>query len=63
MALTDEGLSRALHSVFITPNEVDSNLENAGIADGLYFIGRAIHRLAQAVENVAVAARDNNCSS
>lgn len=34
-----------------SPNEPDSNGENANVVDGLFYIGRALHRLAAAHEN------------
>lgn len=42
--------AEALYETLISPNESDSNLEAANVVDGLFFIGRAIARLAKAVE-------------
>ncbi|MGB9662265.1 MAG: hypothetical protein ACPL5F_09675 [Moorellaceae bacterium] len=50
-------LAEALLRTLETPNEYDRNLEPANVVDGLYFLGRAIHRLAQAVEALAEAGR------
>jgi hypothetical protein len=41
-----------LRACLESANEADSNLEIANVVDGLFFIGRAIHRLAAAVEKV-----------
>ena len=49
---------RSLASALSSPNESDSNGEVVNVVDGLYFIGRAIHRLATAVECVADPSRD-----
>jgi hypothetical protein len=42
--------TKPLAQSFMSPNEHDSNLETANVVDGLFFIGRAIHRLAAAIE-------------
>lgn len=43
-------IATALYDTLISPNESDSNLEAANVVDGLFFIGRALFRLAKAVE-------------
>ena len=43
----------AIAEFLATPNEFDSNGEAANVVDGLFFIGRAIHRLAEAIEGKA----------
>jgi hypothetical protein len=48
--MTDPRIAEALHDTLISPNESDSNLEAANVVDGLFFIGRALIRLAKAVE-------------
>lgn len=49
-ALTIAEALRSLGSHLSSPNELDTNLEAANVVDGLYFIGRAINRLAAALE-------------
>jgi hypothetical protein len=46
---TKDHLADVIFDVLRSPNEADSNFEPANVVDGLYFIGRAIHRLADAV--------------
>lgn len=48
----EQEIARSLRDVFISPNEADSNFEPANVVDGLYFIGRAIKQLAEAVEGL-----------
>lgn len=49
--LTDgQIISRALTSLFESPNECDSNLEPANVVDGLFAIARSIGKLADAVQ-------------
>ncbi len=45
-----EKIAEALKDVFITPNELDSNLESANVVDGLYRIAAALHHVARAIE-------------
>jgi hypothetical protein len=42
-------IAHAIMKTLESPNEADSNWENANVVDALFFIGRAIHRLADAV--------------
>lgn len=48
--MTAPKTTKALYDTLISQNESDSNLEAANVVDGLFFIGRAIFRLAKAVE-------------
>ncbi len=48
--MTTPTTAKALYDTLISPNESDSNLEAANVVDGLFFIGRALFRLAKAVE-------------
>ena len=51
MVVTDrDQLAKAILDTLISPNEADRNMEAANVVDGLFAIARAIHRLAQAVE-------------
>jgi len=43
-------LAHAIYKAFISPNEVDRNLEPANVVDGLFAVARAIDRLAVAIE-------------
>jgi hypothetical protein len=45
-------IAEAIGSCLISPNESDSNLEAANVVDGLFFIGRALHRIADAIEAI-----------
>lgn len=42
-------LSRVLREVLISPNEMDSNGEPANVVDGLFYIARALNRIAEAI--------------
>jgi hypothetical protein len=46
----DSKTAEALRACLISTNENDSNWEPANIVDGLFFIGRALLKLADAVE-------------
>ena len=48
--MSDNSLAEALERCFQSPNESDSNWEVANIVDGLFFIGRAIYKLADIIE-------------
>jgi len=48
-------VAQALRDTFISPNELDRNLEPANVVDGLSAIARAVNRLAAAVERLAGA--------
>ena len=51
MPVTDrDQLAKAILDTLISPNESDRNMEAANVVDGLFAIARAIHRLAEAVE-------------
>jgi hypothetical protein len=43
-------VAEAIIRTLETPCEAVNIIEPANVVDGLYFIGRAIHRLAEAVE-------------
>ena len=45
-----ESIVRTLES----PNECDSNLEAANVVDALYFVGRAMNRIAKTIEPVTI---------
>ena len=49
-------IAQALQNVFISPNELDSNLEAANVVDGLYAISRSI-RASQTNEGAAAIAQ------
>jgi hypothetical protein len=46
-----KGTERSLRAVFESPNECDSNFENANVVDGLFAVARAIHHLAEVLED------------
>jgi hypothetical protein len=48
-ATAAEVLAEALHQVFISPNECDSNLEAANVVDGLFAVARGLRAIAQAI--------------
>lgn len=41
----------AVQQALISANELDVNYEPANVVDSLFFIGRALHRIAAAMEN------------
>ena len=43
-------IAKAIHENFTSTNECDSNLENANVVDGLFFMARGLHRIAEAIE-------------
>jgi len=43
-------IARAIKYAFSSPNECDSNGEEANIVDAIYMLARAINRLADAVQ-------------
>ena len=45
-----EEIARALLSVLMSPNELDSNLEPANVVDGLFAIARALDRIGKRLE-------------
>jgi hypothetical protein len=47
--------AQAIWGTLKSPNEWDSNYEPANVVDGLYFIGRAVHALANAVKGLDVS--------
>lgn len=50
--MTAPQTAKALYDTLISTNESDSNLEAANVVDGLFFIGRALFRLAKVVEEL-----------
>ena len=44
-------LRAALSDVFVSPNEMDSNMEAANIVDGLFAIARALNRIGKCLED------------
>jgi hypothetical protein len=52
MATKDEkAIATAIQNVLVSPNEWDRNGEAANLVDALFFIGRAIHRLADVLDH------------
>jgi hypothetical protein len=49
-AKTTDPIAEALLATLISPNESDKNWEAANVVDGLFLIGRALHRIADALE-------------
>jgi hypothetical protein len=49
-AATTANLARALEYALVSPNEFDRNLEPANVVDALYALARAVHHLADALE-------------
>lgn len=43
-------LASALGATFISPNELDRNLEPANVVDGLFAIAQGLHHVARAIE-------------
>jgi hypothetical protein len=50
MAFAPSDDALAIRSGFFSENEEDRTGEDANLVDALFFIGRAVHRLADAVE-------------
>ena len=48
-------LADAIELTLISPNETDVNLEPANVVDGLFFIGRAIQKVAHALSDLGTA--------
>lgn len=47
---TIDAVALALRDVFTTPNESDSNGEVPNVVDALYYLGRELGRIADALE-------------
>jgi len=45
----------ALYGTLISPNESDSNLEQANVVDGLFAVARAIHAVSTAIRRLGTA--------
>lgn len=43
-------IAKVLQGVFISPNELDRNLEDANVVDGLFAIARALNRIGKSLE-------------
>ena len=50
MKIDTKELEDSLHQIFTSPNESDSNGEEANIVDGLYYISRSLREIAKAIE-------------
>lgn len=48
-------LCEAIRNSFQSPNEMDRNGETANVVDGLFFIGRGLMEITQALERIATA--------
>lgn len=44
-------IAQAIRYALTSPNESDRNGETANVVDGLYFIGRALYAVADAIAN------------
>lgn len=53
-----ERLGEMLTDCFVSLNEHDSNGESANVVDGLYFIGRGLRKVAEAIEKLAEGNRN-----
>lgn len=56
--LTDlQRIAQVFRQVFISPNEMDINMEPANVVDGLMAIARAGHNIAMSIESLAEVIR------
>lgn len=46
-----EKILNAMNQNFTSANEMDSNFEQANIVDALFFLGRALNKVADAINN------------
>lgn len=53
MTASENKIAKALENTLISPNELDQNLEDANVVDGLFAIARAIDNLARAIRESA----------
>lgn len=51
---TGKTIAESIRDVGISPNEADTNGEPANLVDGLFFMGRQLRRIADALEYIAV---------
>ena len=51
-------LADAIELTLISPNETDVNLEPANVVDGLFFIGRAIQKVAHALSDLGTGSAE-----
>ena len=42
-------IAQAIRDCLVSPNEADANLEAVNVVDGLFSIGRCLHRIADAL--------------
>lgn len=56
----NETTAKALREVFISPNEMDRNMEPANVVDGLFAIARALHDVASAIREGRQPGEANN---
>ena len=52
MPTNKDKVAEAILNTLISPNEADSNLENANVVDGLFAIARSLSRVAKALERL-----------
>lgn len=43
-------IAHAIATVFVSPNEMDRNMEHANVVDGLFAIARALEDIAAAIQ-------------
>jgi hypothetical protein len=47
--MREKDIAQALQAVLVSPNEMDNNMEQANVVDGLFAIARAIDHVARAL--------------
>jgi hypothetical protein len=58
-AAPENVLAGAIWGTLQSPNEVDRNLENANVVDGLFAIARGLHHVARATERANGLSRED----
>jgi hypothetical protein len=51
--MTDDEIAKAIRDALISPNELDKDWGDANVVDGLFFIGRGLYAIAEALERLA----------
>ena len=60
METEKEKIANALRAVLISPNELDSNWENANVVDGLFAIAGALDRIGKRLEVAQIKEHSND---
>ena len=51
-------IASAILNTLVSPNECDSNFENANVVDGLFAIARALRGVAEAIQSLAESKKE-----